>query len=89
MTRSRAAEDGVVGDLTATHYGQRASACLIVTEGVFPTANGKGGVGTPGMEPGGQEVGWKSVAQAVNDTGGRIVNCAGAGVVVERGGAQR
>jgi 2,4-dienoyl-CoA reductase-like NADH-dependent reductase (Old Yellow Enzyme family) len=39
---------------------------------VFPTANGKGGVGTPGMETDAQEAGWRAVAQAVHDAGGRI-----------------
>lgn len=73
MTRSRAAQNGVVGDLTATYYAQRASAGLIVTEGVFPTASGKGGVGTPGIETDAQEAGWKAVAEAVHDAGGRIV----------------
>jgi N-ethylmaleimide reductase len=73
MTRSRASQDGVVGDLTVTYYAQRASAGLIVTEGVFPTASGKSGVGLPGIETDAQEAGWKAVAQGVHDAGGRIV----------------
>lgn len=73
MTRSRASEDGVVGEMTATYYAQRASAGLIVTEGVFPTLNGKGGVGTPGMATDAQQAGWKTVVDAVHAAGGRIL----------------
>ncbi|MBP7240448.1 alkene reductase [Amaricoccus sp.] len=73
MTRSRADNAGVVGELTATYYAQRASAGLIVTEGVFPTADGKGYVRTPGIETPAQIAGWKAVAEAVHDAGGRIV----------------
>jgi len=73
MTRSRADDAGVVGDLTATYYAQRASAGLIVTEGVFPSAEGKGYVRTPGIETAAQIAGWKAVAAAVHDAGGRIV----------------
>lgn len=73
MTRSRATDDGIVGDLTATYYRQRASAGMIVTEGVFPIADGKGYVRTPGIETPAQIAGWKPVADAVHDAGGRIV----------------
>lgn len=34
MTRSRAEESGVVGDLTVLYYTQRASAGMILTEGI-------------------------------------------------------
>ena len=49
MTRSRADDDGVHSDLAALYYAQRASAGLIITEGVFPSAMGKGYVRTPGI----------------------------------------
>lgn len=73
MTRSRASQEGVVGEITATYYAQRASAGLIVTEGVYPTDTGKSGVGLPGIVNDAQEAGWKAVAQAVHDAGGRIL----------------
>jgi len=73
MTRSRASRDGVVGDMTATYYAQRAGAGLIVTEGVTPTADGKSGVGLPVLENDAQEAGWKAVVEAVHQAGGRIV----------------
>lgn len=73
MTRSRASNEGVVSDITATYYVQRATAGLIVTEGVFPSAEGKGYVRTPGIETKAQIDGWKPVVEAVHDAGGRIV----------------
>lgn len=73
MTRSRASRDGVVGEMTAIYYAQRASAGMIVTEGVTPSAGGKSGVGLPVLENDEQEAGWKAVVQAVHGAGGRIV----------------
>ncbi|AQV94438.1 alkene reductase [Cupriavidus necator] len=72
MTRSRADADGVPGDMTVTYYAQRASAGLIITEGVFPSAIGKGYVNTPGMETEAQVAGWQKVTEAVHARGGRI-----------------
>lgn len=72
MTRSRADEDGVPGDLAATYYAQRAGAGLIISEGVFPSRTGKGYVRTPGIETGAQLTAWKRVTEAVHAKGGRI-----------------
>lgn len=72
MTRSRADADGVPGNMTVTYYAQRASAGLIITEGVFPSAMGKGYVNTPGIETEAQVAGWKKVTEAVHARGGRI-----------------
>jgi N-ethylmaleimide reductase len=72
MTRSRADNNGVPGDLAATYYGQRASAGLIISEGVFPSAMGKGYVHTPGIETNAQVAAWKKVTEAVHARGGRI-----------------
>jgi N-ethylmaleimide reductase len=72
MTRSRANDAGVPDDLVATYYGQRASAGLIITEGVFPAAMGKGYVRTPGIETEAQIAAWKKVTEAVHAKGGRI-----------------
>jgi N-ethylmaleimide reductase len=72
MTRSRADDAGVPGELTVCYYAQRASAGLIISEGVFPTAMGKGYVRTPGIETDAQVAGWKQVADAVHAKGGRI-----------------
>jgi N-ethylmaleimide reductase len=72
MTRSRADDAGVPGELTVSYYAQRASAGLIISEGVFPTAMGKGYVRTPGIETDAQVAGWKRVTAAVHAQGGRI-----------------
>lgn len=72
MTRSRADDAGVPTDLVATYYAQRASAGLIITEGVFPSAMGKGYVRTPGIETGAQAAAWKQVTEAVHLRGGRL-----------------
>ncbi|MQA41348.1 oxidoreductase [Rugamonas aquatica] len=73
MTRSRANDaDGVQSELAVTYYRQRATAGLIVTEGVFPSAMGKGYVRTPGIHTDAQVAAWKQVADAVHAEGGRI-----------------
>jgi N-ethylmaleimide reductase len=72
MTRSRADDDGVPSDLAATYYAQRASAGLIITEGVFPSVMGKGYVRTPGIATDAQVAAWKKVTEAVHSNGGRI-----------------
>lgn len=72
MTRSRADDAGVVDDLVATYYAQRAGAGLIISEGVFPTPMGKGYVRTPGIETAVQVAAWKRVSEAVHARGGRI-----------------
>jgi N-ethylmaleimide reductase len=72
MTRSRADDAGVPSELTARYYAQRAHAGLIISEGVFPTAMGKGYVRTPGIETEAQVLGWKHVTDAVHAQGGRI-----------------
>lgn len=72
MTRSRANEEGVPSDLVATYYGQRAGAGLIISEGVFPSAMGKGYVRTPGLVTDEHVAAWKKVTDAVHAKGGRI-----------------
>jgi N-ethylmaleimide reductase len=72
MTRSRADADGVPSNLTVTYYAQRASAGLIITEGVFPSAMGKGYVHTPGIETAAQVAAWTKVTEAVHARSGRI-----------------
>lgn len=73
MTRLRADENGVPGALIAEYYAQRASTGLIVSEGVFPSAESKGYPGQPGIVTDEQAEGWRAVADAVHAAGGRIV----------------
>ena len=73
MTRSRAGEGDVPGDLAVTYYKQRATAGLIITEGTQPSANGKGYCRTPGIYSEAQIAGWRKVVAAVRDQGGQLV----------------
>lgn len=70
--RSRADDAGVPSDLVATYYAQRAGAGLVISEGVYPSAMGKGYVRTPGIETEAQVAAWKQVTDAVHARGGRI-----------------
>ncbi len=56
----------------ATYYAQRASAGLIITEGVSPSLNGLGYPRIPGIFSAEQTAGWKQITQAVHDKGGKI-----------------
>lgn len=71
MTRSRAIGN-IPNDLMATYYSQRATAGLLITEGVSPSANGLGYARIPGVYNDAQVDGWKKVADAVHQNHGRI-----------------
>jgi 2,4-dienoyl-CoA reductase-like NADH-dependent reductase (Old Yellow Enzyme family) len=73
LTRNRAEAGMVPGDLAVEYYAQRASAALIVTEGTQPSAVGQGYLNTPGLHTPAQVAGWRRVADAVHERGGRIV----------------
>ncbi|WP_223722606.1 alkene reductase [Microbacterium sp. cx-55] len=72
LTRLRAGEDGVPGDLLVEHYQQRAGLGLIITEGTYPVREGRTWIGQPGIETDAQVAGWKRVTDAVHAAGGRI-----------------
>ncbi len=71
MTRSRAS-GSIPNALMAEYYAQRASAGLIVTEGVSPSPNGLGYARIPGLWSDEQVEGWRLVTEAVHEAGGRI-----------------
>ena len=71
MTRSRAINN-IPNELMATYYGQRASAGLIITEGVSPSPNGLGYARIPGIFSQEQVNGWKKVTEAVHSKDGKI-----------------
>lgn len=73
MTRSRAGADAVPTALMAEYYRQRASAGLIITEGIAPSAAGLGYCRTPGIFSDAQVHGWRAVTEAVHAEGGSIV----------------
>ncbi|WP_431964212.1 alkene reductase [Actinacidiphila sp. bgisy160] len=72
MTRVRAAAGGLATPSMATYYAQRATAGLIVTEGVQPSLIGQSNPGTPGLHTDEQVAAWRLVTDAVHTNGGRI-----------------
>ncbi len=73
MTRDRAGPGDVPTPLMVEYYRQRASAGLIITEGVQPSPEGKGYWRTPGIYSPEQIAGWRLVSDAVRARGGRMV----------------
>ncbi|WP_374985122.1 alkene reductase [Streptomyces fradiae] len=73
MTRNRALPCGGANELMAEYYAQRASAGLIITEGVQPSQVGQGFLNTPGLHHPEQVKSWRAVTDAVHAAGGSIV----------------
>lgn len=73
MTRSRADINGVVSELTVNYYRQRASAGLLISEGINISAQAQGSPFTPGIYTQEQVDAWKKVTAAVHEKGGKIV----------------
>ncbi|MEV1021282.1 alkene reductase [Streptomyces sp. NPDC050264] len=72
MTRVRAGAGGLATPSMATYYAQRATAGLIVSEGVQPSLVGQSNPGTPGLHTDEQTASWRAVTDAVHVNGGRI-----------------
>jgi N-ethylmaleimide reductase len=72
MTRNRADEKGIPKPMTATHYAQRATAGLLITEATQVSERANGYVFTPGVYTEDQVRGWQAVTDAVHAKGGRI-----------------
>ncbi|KAB2965776.1 alkene reductase [Zoogloea sp.] len=73
LTRCRAEDGHVPGDLIATHYAQRASAGLIIAEATMAIAGNSAFWHEPGIYSDAQIAGWKKVTDAVHQAGGRIM----------------
>ena len=73
MTRDRAGPQDEPTDIMVEYYRQRATAGLIITEGVQPSPAGKGYWRTPGIHSDVQTFGWKKVNDAVTARGGAMV----------------
>lgn len=72
MTRNRADENGVATPMMATHYRQRASAGLIITESSPVSPQAIGYPFTPKLYSDAHVDGWKDVTDAVHEEGGHI-----------------
>lgn len=73
LTRMRSSERGVIGELAAEYYAQRASAGLIISEATQISLHGKGYPGTPGIYEETQVTAWQKVTNAVHQNGGKMV----------------
>ncbi|WP_201987432.1 alkene reductase [Hymenobacter rubidus] len=71
MTRSRALGN-VPNELMAEYYRQRATAGLIITEGVSPSADGLGYARIPGLFNQEQVTNWQRITETVHHHGGHI-----------------
>jgi N-ethylmaleimide reductase len=72
MTRARAGSDGTANASTVTYYTQRASAGLIISEGLNISEQAVGSPFTPGIYTEAQIASWKKVTDAVHEKGGKI-----------------
>lgn len=72
MTRSRAFNDNIPHELAPLYYSQRASAGLIITEGVQISPEGIGYLWTPGNYTEAQQTEWRKAVDAVHVKGGLI-----------------
>lgn len=72
MTRSRTDEDGVVPDIAALYYAQRAGAGLIISEAINISEQAIGLPYTPGIYTKHQIEAWKNVTNAVHNEDGKI-----------------
>jgi N-ethylmaleimide reductase len=73
LTRTRADNPGhVPTDLMRQYYEQRASAGLLISEGVWVSENAQGWHGAPGIYNETQRAAWKAITDAVHARGGRI-----------------
>ena len=73
MTRSRSDNEGnVPTSLTSEYYEQRATAGLIISEGVPVSTKAVGYINVPGIYSEAQVEGWKLVTNAVHSKGGKI-----------------
>src|SRR6266446_6110123 len=73
LTRGRAHNPGhLPNDLMRQYYEQRATAGLIISEGVWVSEDGQGWHGATGIYNNEQGEGWRRITDAVHAKGGRI-----------------
>jgi len=72
LTRCRAEEGHVPGELMAEHYAQRASAGLLIAEATMAMPGCSAFWREPGIYSEAQVAGWRKVTNAVHARGGRI-----------------
>lgn len=73
MTRGRSDINGLVGDMTATYYAQRAGTGLMFSEAIRISEEATGSPLTPGIFTNQQIAAWKKVTTAVHNKGGVMI----------------
>ncbi|MFE9789344.1 alkene reductase [Nocardia salmonicida] len=72
MSRVRSNAEGLATASMATYYAQRATAGLIISEGIQPSSLGQSNPMTPGLHTDAQVESWRQVTAATHANGGRI-----------------
>ncbi len=72
MTRCRATHNDTPTPLMAEYYAQRAGGGLIISEGTPVSPYARGYLWTPGIYTPEQIDGWRAIAKAVHEAGGKI-----------------
>ncbi|WP_280272227.1 alkene reductase [Nocardia wallacei] len=72
MTRLRSHPDGSPTSDVVDYYTQRATAGLIVTEGIWPHSSGQSEAWVPGLQTPEHVAAWRRVTESVHAAGGRI-----------------
>lgn len=72
LTRVRADEQHIAGDLIAEHYRQRASGGLLIAEATMVAGHARAFGLEPGIYSDAHAAGWKKVTDAVHAAGGRM-----------------
>jgi N-ethylmaleimide reductase len=73
MTRSRVEQGDLPGAMQVEYYRQRASAGVIISEGVHPSPTAQGYCRTPGIYSDAQVAAWRQVTAAVAERGGSMI----------------
>ncbi|TLF60636.1 alkene reductase [Nocardia cyriacigeorgica] len=72
MTRLRSLPDGSPTSDVIDYYTQRATAGLIITEGIWPHSSGQSEAWVPGLQTPAHVAAWRRVTDSVHEAGGRI-----------------
>lgn len=72
MSRVRGTADGLATDSMAHYFAQRASAGLLVTDGVQPSRQGQANPNSAGLIDDRQAASWRPVTHAVHANSGRV-----------------
>lgn len=72
MTRARGTADGLATPSMATYFAQRATAGLLISDGIAPNRVGTSNPNTAGLRTEEEAASWRQVTDAVHINGGRI-----------------